>query len=665
MPDSPAARIDALVRELNEHSYRYYVLNAPTVSDQEFDRLLRELSDLEASHPDLIRPDSPAQRVGSDLSSTFPTVVHEHPMLSLANTYSEEEIREFDERIRRDLPGEELSFAAELKIDGVALSLIYEDGTLVRGVTRGDGTQGEDITPNVRTIASIPLRLREAVDRCEVRGEAYLSAGAFAAINRARAEQEENLFANPRNAAAGSLKLQDPRAVADRKLSFFAYELRPAEVGRSTHSRNLDRLVELGFPVNPHRRVCATVDDILAFAEASLEARSTLPYEIDGIVVKVDALAQQAKLGATAKNPRWSIAYKFAAEQAQTRLRRIALQVGRTGVVTPVAELEPVLLAGTTVSRATLHNAVELERKDIREGDTVILEKGGDVIPKVVSVVGSARPADATAYVFPDTCPVCDSPLTRDTAEVAIRCDNARCAAQVKANIRHFASRTAMDIEGLGTALVEQLVEKGLIHDVGDLYSLEPEPVAELERMARKSAENLLRALEASKTRPFHQVLFALGIRHVGATVARSLAEAFGSMDALRQASPEEIETVHEIGPSIAQSVHTYLHNEENWIVIQKLREAGLTFEAEAAADAGPKPLEGKTVVITGTLSRWGRQQAQDLVRSLGGKPTSSVSRKTDLVVAGDSPGSKVEKAEKLGVQVVDEEAFIELIGGE
>ncbi|MDP6778728.1 MAG: NAD-dependent DNA ligase LigA [Candidatus Latescibacteria bacterium] len=665
MAKTPEARIDELVRELNEHCYRYHVLNQPTISDEAYDHLLRELSDLEAEHPERVRADSPAQRVGSDLTKTFPTVVHELPMLSLDNTYSEDELREFADRITRELPGDDLQWVCELKIDGVALSLTYEDGLLVRGVTRGDGVQGEDITPNVRTIRSIPIRLREPVPRCEVRGEVYLTGKALATINRRREAEEESPFANPRNAAAGSLKLQDPQIVAERGLSFFAYGLRSEALDLDSHSGGLRRLEDLGFPVNPEWKPYATLDHVVTYWQDWVERRDVLDYDIDGIVVKLDSLSQQTRMGATAKSPRHSIAYKFSARQAQTRLERIHLQVGRTGVVTPVAELEPVPLAGTTVGRATLHNEEELRRKDIREGDTVVIEKGGDVIPKVVSVVLDERPNEARPFEFPDACPACASHLVRDEAEVAVRCVNARCPAQVKANIRHFASRTAMDIEGLGKALVDQLVDRGLVRDVGDLYGLEVDTVADLERMAEKSAQNLMEALEASRERPFHRVLFALGIRHVGATVARSIANAFRSIDRLRSASAEEIEAVHEIGPAIAQSVRDHLDNAANWEVVEKLRQAGVTFESQQVEEEGPRPLEGKTVVITGTLSRWGRQQAQDLVRSLGGKPTSSVSKKTDLVVVGENPGSKADKARELGIEVLDEEAFAKTIEAE
>ena len=660
---SAEARIDELISQLTDHNHRYYVLLQPSVSDQEYDALHRELVDLETTNPDLVRPDSPTRRVGSDLTREFPSVVHAVPMLSLDNTYSEGDITEFDARIQRELPEDDLHYVADLKIDGVALSLTYEDGLLVRGVTRGDGIQGEDITANVRTIRSIPLRLRQAVDRAEIRGEVLLTRSAFDTINQRREEAEEALFANPRNATAGSLKLQDPRIVAQRGLSFNAYYLRADSLKTRSHSENMDLLAELGMPVNPNRARCDTLDDIVAYWRKWEQDRDTLDYEIDGIVVSLDGLSQQQRLGATSRSPRWAIAFKFPARRARTVLRAIRLQVGRTGVVTPVAELEPVSLGGTTVSRATLHNEEELQRKDIREGDTVILEKGGDVIPKVVEAVPEKRPADSVPFEFPKACPVCGSELVRDEAEVAVRCDNARCSAQLKAHIRNFASRTALDIEGLGQALVDQLVETDHVKDVGDLYDLDVDTVAGLDRMAEKSAQNLMQALDDSKTQPYHRVLFGIGIRHVGATVARALADRFSSIDKLREATPEEIEALHEIGPAIAASVHGFLQNEDNWSVVGKLRSAGVRLEGEEKEDTGPGLLEGKTVVVTGSLSRWGRQQAQDLVRAHGGKPTSSVSKKTDLVVVGENAGSKKDKAEKFGIEILDEEAFARLIG--
>lgn len=660
---NPNDQIQALVKALNVHNHKYNVLNAPTLSDREFDRLMHELIDLETKHPERLQPDSPTQRVGSDLSKEFPSTVHEVPMLSLNNTYSEDELRDFEDRIRKDLPSEDLQYVAELKIDGVALSLTYENGLLVRGVTRGDGVQGEDITTNVKTIQSIPIRLHEPIDHCEIRGEVYLNHKTFDALNEQREQEGENPFANPRNATAGSLKLQDPRLVAQRRLSFFAYFLRSKNHAQETHAQNLDFIEKLGLSVNPNRATCNDIEDILKYARHWQEQRPHLPYDIDGIVIKLNTVAQQDKLGATAKTPRWAISYKYSAEQAETKLNQITLQIGRTGVITPVANLDPVLLAGTTVSRATLHNAEELERKDIREGDTVILEKGGDVIPKVVRVVTTKRPLNSKPFEFPLNCPACNTPLVKDETEVAIRCVNTRCEAQLKGNIRHFASRTALDIEGLGTALVEQLVDNKLVQDVGDLYTLTFEQLSDLERMAEKSAQNVRDALEASKQQPFHRVLFALGIRHIGATVARALADNFHTIDKLRETPPEDIEAVHEIGAAIAQSIHDHLNIQDNWAVIEKLRSAGVTLEAEAPKETGPRPLDGKIVVVTGTLSRWGRQQIQDLVRTLGGKPTASVSKKTDLVIIGENAGSKKDKAEELGIEILEEEAFAKLIG--
>ncbi len=663
---NPTDRIAQLVEQLNEHNYRYAVLNDPVISDRAYDALMRELSDLEARHPDLIQPDSPTQRVTSDLTREFPTVQHEVPMLSLDNTYSEDELRDFEDRIRRELPDEELQYVAELKIDGVALSLIYKNGLLIRGVTRGDGTHGEDITPNVKTIKSIPIRLSNPVPDCEIRGEVYLKHKEFDKINIQREKNEENPFANPRNATSGSLKLQDARQVAKRRLSFFAYSFRSPAIQLPTHGENLSYLERLGLPVNANRALCDNIDDIIAQAREWEEERQKLEYDIDGIVIKVNSITQQNKLGATSKSPRWAISYKYSAEQAETVLESITLQVGRTGVITPVANLEPVQLAGTTVSRATLHNAEELERKDIREGDTVILEKGGDVIPKVVRVVTAKRAKDAIAFEFPKNCPVCNGPLIKDESEVAIRCDNSQCPAQLKGNIRHFASRTAMDIEGLGTALVEQLVDNELVRDVGDLYNLELDELASLERMAEKSAQNVLDALEASKQQPFHRVLFALGIRHIGATVARTLSDNFQNIDCLHKTPPEEIEAVHEIGTAIAESIHVYLKDEDNWAIIEKLRTANINLKSEALADTGPKSLHDKTVVITGTFSRWGRQQFQDRIRALGGKPTSSVSGKTDLVIAGKKAGSKLAKARQMeDIEILNEEEFFSKYIGE
>ncbi len=662
MSPSPEKRIEELVREIHEHDHRYHVQARPTISDEDYDRLLRELKALEAAHPHLVRPDSPTLRVGSGLTKQFPPVRHRTPMLSLDNTYSESDVREFDRRVREGLKGESPVYVAELKIDGVALSLTYEEGCLVRGVTRGDGTTGEDITPNIRTIRSIPLRLRGTQQSAEVRGEAYLSKDTFERINREREQAGEEPFANPRNAAAGSLKLQDARLVKNRHLSFYAYWLEAPEARAGRHSRNLERLEEMGFPVNPRRMPCRSIEEVVAFWQTWEEKREDLPYDIDGVVVKVDDLGQQAHLGSTSKSPRWAIAFKFKARQATTRLREIVLQVGRTGVVTPVAILEPVLLGGTTVSRATLHNEDEIRRRDIRAGDEVRVEKGGEVIPKVVGAVLEKRPKDAKPFVFPDVCPACGAALVRDEDEAASRCPNSRCPAQVRARIEHFAGRTAMDIDGLGTAVVAQLVDRGLVKDVGDLYILTVETVAGLERMAAKSAANLIEAIQKSKERPFDRLLFALGIRHVGTTVARALAAAFGSMDRLMSATEEDLETAEEVGPTIAASVAAFFQSPENREGIENLRRAGVQMETERAGEVqADGAFSGKTVVVTGNLSDFTRQEAEDLIRRLGGRAASSVSRKTDLVVAGDSPGSKYDKAVSLGIPILREEEFVKL----
>ena len=662
MTQDIAQRIAALADELEEHLYRYHVLADPTISDQEFDRLLAELQALEEAHPALKRPDSPTQRVGGAPTSDFPTVRHARPMLSLDNSYSRQDVEDFDRRVRQSLPDEAVEYVFELKIDGVALSLIYQDSLLVRAVTRGDGVQGDEITTNARTIPTIPLRLRQPGINCEIRGEVYMESSDFAQLNAQRAADGEPLFANPRNSTAGSLKLQDPNLVAKRNLRFFAYWIHAAGGGQTSHSECLETLRDWGLMVPEHRR-CASLADVFDHYDHYASTRAGLPYEIDGAVIKVDSLSQQERLGYTAKSPRSAMAYKFPAYQARTRLLDIHLQVGRTGAVTPVAVLEPVPLAGSTIARASLHNADEIRRKDIRIGDTVLIEKGGDVIPKVVEVDPSERPDDSAEYVFPNQCPSCRDPLTRDAEEAVTRCDNPTCPAQLRRRLEHFASRNAMDIEGLGPAVVEQLVEQGLVKDLSDLYELDVEFLGALERMGEKSAQNLLDGLKRSKEQPFDRVLFALGIRHVGATVARTLARTFGSLDALCKASVEELEATHEIGPTIARSLYASLPDLPALDrVLYKLKnKAKLQFEMKAEEATAPaSPFNGKTVVITGTLSGYSRDEAAALIERLGGKTTSSVSKKTDLLIAGEKAGSKLAKAQALGVAVLDEAAFIE-----
>ena len=661
MTQDIAQRIAVLSAELSEHLYRYHILADPTISDQEFDLLLVELQALEEDHPALKRPDSPTQRVGGAPTSDFPTVRHARPMLSLDNSYSRQDVEDFDRRVRQSLPDESVEYVFELKIDGVALSLLYQDSLLVRAVTRGDGVQGDEITANARTIPTIPLRLRQPGINCEIRGEVYMESSDFDRLNAQRAASGEPLFANPRNSTAGSLKLQNPNLVAKRNLRFFAYWIHAEGGSQTRHSECLETLREWGLMVPEHQR-CASIADVFDHYDHYAAARSELPYEIDGVVIKVDSLSQQERLGYTAKSPRSAMAYKFPAYQARTRLLDIHLQVGRTGAVTPVAVLEPVPLAGSTIARASLHNADEIRRKDIRIGDTVLIEKGGDVIPKVVEVDPSERPDDAVEYAFPNQCPSCKSPLTRDAEEAVTRCDNPTCPAQLRRRLEHFASRNAMDIEGLGPAVVEQLVEQGLVKDLSDLYELNVESLGALERMGEKSAKNLLDGLDHSKEQPFDRVLFALGIRHVGATVARTLAREFGSLDALCKASVEELEATPEIGPTIARSLYASLPDLPALDrVLYKLKnKAKLQFAMEAKEAAAPAShFSGKTVVITGTLSNYSRDEAAALIERLGGKTTSSVSKKTDLLIAGEKAGSKLAKAQALGVEVLDEAAFI------
>ena len=658
-----ARQMAELAAELEDHIYRYHVLADPIISDRDFDRLLEELQALEEAHPDLKRSDSPTQRIGGSPTSDFPTVRHTLPMLSLDNSYSRDELEDFDRRVQQGLTDEKFDYVFELKIDGVALSLTYEDSLLIRAVTRGDGVQGDEITANARTIPTIPLRLRQPGINCEIRGEVYMEHAAFARLNARREADGEPLFANPRNSTAGSLKLQNPNLVAARNLRYFAYWMHRENAEDTRHSERLDALRAWGLPVNPATERCASLAEIFALYDRYAATRDDLPYEIDGVVVKVDRLDQQERLGTTAKSPRSAMAYKFPSYQVRTRLLDINLQVGRTGAVTPVAMLEPVLLAGSTIARASLHNEDEIHRKDIRIGDMVLLEKGGDVIPKVVEVDYTVRPDTTVEYQFPDTCPSCTGPLTRDEEEVKIRCENPACPAQLRRRLEHFASRTAMDIEGLGPAVVEQLVAKEQVRDLGDLYTLDLAALSNLDRMGEKSAQNLLDGLNRSKTQGFDRVLFALGIRHIGATVARTLARAFGSLKGLREASLEALEETPEIGPTIAASLHTSLAAPELAPVLAKLIQAGVQFEMEEEEIAETTSgFSGKTVVITGTLTQYGREEAAAIVERLGGKTTSSVSKKTDLLIAGAKAGSKLSKAQDLGIEVLDEKAFIALL---
>ena len=667
MTQSTVKLINKLSKDLEDHNYRYYVLAQPVIDDQEYDRLMQELVDIETANPELVQPNSPTKRVSGQPTRDFPTVTHFVPMLSLENSYSESDIEAFHLRVTQNITPDQISYMAELKIDGVALSLIYRNSVLEQAVTRGNGTHGDDITANARTIRSIPLKLQEPGINCEVRGEVYMESNDFLKINNQRKNASEPLFANPRNSTAGSLKLQNPAIVSERKLRFFAYSLFEESPTFTHHSENLNRLVSLGLPVNPNRTLCRNLDQVFAFYLNFSDKRETLPYEIDGIVLKIDNLAQQTALGHTSKSPRWAMAYKFAAYQASTKLIDIELQLGRTGTVTPVAILEPVVLAGSTISRASLHNADEIKRKDIRLGDVILLEKGGDVIPKVVSVINAQRPKDTNTYQFPTDCPICSSPLTQDEDETAIRCQNPQCAAQLKRRIEHFSARGAMDIDGLGPAIVDQLVDLKIIQDVGDLYSLDTELICSLQRMGAKSANNLLSAIISSREQPFDRVLFALGIRHVGSTVARTLAHQFESMDNMSKASLEELESTPEIGPKIATSLHATLKDVSVIILIEKLKNAGLQMQItgygnEEANKENSGIFNGKNIVLTGSLQQINRSKATSIIELLGGHVRSSVSRTTDLVVYGNKPGSKLQKANELEVGTCDEISFLSML---
>ncbi|MEW6547043.1 MAG: NAD-dependent DNA ligase LigA [Bacillota bacterium] len=664
------ARVEELRRQIRHHDHLYYVLDAPEISDAEYDELVRELRRLEELYPQLVTPDSPTQRVAGAPSEAFGTVVHSSPMLSLDNAFSPEDLLDFDRRVRSLLGGERPEYVAELKIDGLSVALHYERGRFVRGATRGDGERGEDVTANLRTVRSIPLVLQppgEMLTELEVRGEVYMPVQAFQRLNREREERGEPTFANPRNAAAGSVRQLDPRVTAGRPLDTFIYEIRRWEAqgpeGPETQWEALEMLGRLGFKVNPHRRLCRDIDEVIDYCRYWAEHRHDVGYEMDGSVIKVNSFEQQRRLGATTHHPRWAIAYKFPAEQATSRVRDIIIQVGRTGVLTPTALLDPVRLAGATVSRATLHNEDIIRQKDVRIGDTVIVQRAGDVIPEVVAVVKEKRTGQEREFRMPDRCPVCGAEAVRLPGEVAVRCTGVACPAQLKEQLIHFASRDAMNIEGLGPAIITQLMDAGLVKDAADLYFLKYEDVVKLERMADKSARNLLDAIAATRGNPLHRLIYALGIRYVGEKVSRVLADHFGSMDALARATEEELTRIPEIGPKIAASVVAFFRQEQTRRVLEKLRRAGVNMEQRRAAPARESPLAGKTVVFTGTLQSMGRKEAEELVASLGGKPSGSVSRHTDYVVVGANPGSKYDRARELGVKMLTEEEFRRLAG--
>ena len=657
------------LRDLIEyHNRRYYQLDDPEISDFDYDKLMRELADLEERFPDIDRTASPTQRVGALPLEKFGTVTHLTPMLSLGNAFSEEEVSEFDERVRRLLGDKaELDFVAEPKIDGVAVNLIYEKGVFRVGATRGDGFTGEDVTQNLRTIRSLPLKMRPrdpdpVPDRIEIRGEVYLEKEAFRKLNERRVEQGESAFANPRNAAAGSLRQLDPRITAKRPLRLFCYGVGSIE-GRSftTHWDTLQSLRDWGFPTNPDIRLARDVQACVGYYRHIESIRGKLPYEIDGIVLKVNSLSLQDRLGMVSRSPRWAVAVKFAPTQATTVIEDIVIGVGRTGVLTPVAVMKPVQVGGVTVSRATLHNEDEVAKKDVRIGDTVIVQRAGDVIPEVVKVVEARRTGKETPFRMPVTCPVCGSKVVRLEGEVAHRCIDLTCPAQIRENIIHFVSRGGMDIEGLGDKIVSQLLDAGLIRDPADLYDITKGQLLDLERFADKSADNLIQAISRSKQPPLDRLLFALGIRHVGEYVAKILARKFGSVEKIEAASQEELTAIEGIGPTLAESIYRFFHEPHNLTILRKLERAGVRPFAEKHATS--TALAGKTFVFTGSLKGFSREKAKEIVSALGAAATSSVSKKTDYVVAGEDPGSKYEKAKSLGVPILDEEGFLKLIG--
>lgn len=680
--NSPSEKIEALRTELEAHAHRYYVLDAPIVSDAEYDTLFRELEKLEAEHPTLVTPDSPTQRVGAKPSDAFESYRHRYPMLSLGNVFDNDGFVEFDGRIKRHLglpPEATIDYAAEPKIDGLGVELIYEDGALVVGSTRGDGITGENITSNIRTIKSIPLRLRDAPSGVlEVRGEVFLPKADFQSLNRERAENGEATFANPRNAAAGSLRQLDPAITASRPLRaiFYAFSTIPVAEGEPRRHRDLLALfAELGLPTFTPQ-VCSGVESALEVYASMLEQRNAYPYEIDGVVFKVDDHAMQLELGQVSRAPRWAVAFKLPAQQETTQVVDIAIQVGRTGALTPVAHLEPVSVAGVTVSRATLHNADEIARKDVRVGDTVVLQRAGDVIPEVVSIVPERRPSDTQPFEFPTHCPECGTPVERSEDEVVVRCPNRTgCPAQIRGGLRHFVSRKAMDIEGLGSKRLEMLIGAELVRTPADIFRLTESSLLEakqryLERFPEadsvpgfqdKGAKNLIEAIDASKSRPFERVIFALGIRHVGEFGAKLLARSFSDIDTLAEAESEALAEVHGIGDEVAQAVTAFFDNAENRSLVEQLRGAGVMLRSEVEATRSDR-LAGKVVVVTGRLTQLSRDEAKAEIEAHGGRAGSSVSKKTDLLVAGESPGSKLTKARELGIEIVDEDEFLSMV---
>ncbi len=661
-----ARRIEELRQLIGYHDFKYYVEDRPEILDEEYDHLFQELKDIEDQYPELITPDSPTQRVGGQVAEGFSVVEHKVAMLSLDNAFLPEELHEFEERLKRALPGEAFQYVAELKIDGLGVALLYQDTLLVRGSTRGDGRVGEDVTANLRTIRSIPLRIdprHGPLSELEVRGEVYLHRADFRRLNQEREKAGEAPFANPRNAAAGSIRLLDSSLTAKRPLSIFIYGISYMEPPVfSQHSETLSGLKSWGFRVNPRMAVLNSMQDVVSYCQEMERQRYELDYEVDGVVIKVNSLDQQRRLGSTSRHPRWAIAYKFAAHRATTRVKEIIVGVGRTGALTPVALLEPIELGGASVSRATLHNEDEVARKDIRAGDTVLVERAGEVIPQVIQVLQEKRPTHSRAFSMPAKCPVCGAAVFRPEGEAVTRCTNSSCPAQIKERLIHYGSRSAMDIDGLGEKIVDQLVDSGLVKDFADLYHLKVETLSHLERLAEKSATNLVQAIRATQERRLSPLLYGLGIRYVGEHVAKVLASHYRSLEALARASWEELMQIPEIGPRIAESVAHFFAQEENRRVIARLRDAGVRMEEEEAQVPASLPLEGKIFVLTGVLEGFSREEAKEAILQRGGKIASSVSRKTDYVVAGKDPGSKLQEAQRLGVRILDQQEFQDLL---
>ncbi|GAA4137437.1 NAD-dependent DNA ligase LigA [Sphingobacterium kyonggiense] len=664
------AKIEALTQELNDYNYQYYVLAQPSISDYDFDHKLKDLEALEAKYPEFRDPNSPTLKVGGDITQRFNTVKHRWPMMSLGNTYNEQELKDFDSRVRKVI-GDQVQYVVELKFDGLSISITYQDGKLAQAVTRGDGTQGDEVTNNVKTIRSIPHQLKNGdyPENFEIRGEIFMHKSAFLRLNKEREENGEQTYANPRNFASGTIKLQDSGEVAKRPLDCFLYFLYCDNRNKQFHDHwhSIESVKSWGFPVCEHTKLCNSIDEVLNFIHYWDEARHNLSYEIDGIVIKVNDFAQQEELGFTAKSPRWAISYKFKAERVETILERISYQVGRTGAVTPVANLKPVLLAGTTVKRASLHNANEIARLDLHEGDTVFVEKGGEIIPKIIAANIEKRPADAVAIVYPSNCPECGTALIREEGEAVHYCPNdAGCRPQIVGKLQHFIGRKMMDVQGLGDETIETFFRLGLIRKISDLYSLKDrsDELVGIERFGQKSIDNMLKGIELSKEKPFEKVLFGLGIRHIGETVAKKLAQHFKNIDAIKSATALDILTVPDIGQRIAESIHEYLNLPEHWEEIEKLKSAGLQFEIEekevVLAGTG---LAGKTFLISGVFADYSREELTALIESHGGKMLSGISAKLNYLVAGDKMGpSKLAKAEKLQVPIISESELLAMI---